>query len=113
MRGRWQRLPRGGAVLVFEGRPVQVTDLGLATLDIGQGVFAGDDRFAYTIEDGLLAQGWDALLGRWEPASDVLRRGIALHLGDDAIADTPLCVADVVGVVVEPRLEPEGERSIA
>ncbi len=111
MRGNWQRLPRGGAVLVFEGRPLQVTDLGLATLDIGQGIFAGDDRFGYLIEDGLLSRGWDAVLGRWTPASDVLRRGIAVHLDDDSIASRALCVADVVGVVVQPKLAPMVGRS--
>ncbi|MCH9682713.1 MAG: hypothetical protein K0V04_14860 [Deltaproteobacteria bacterium] len=103
MRGEWQRLSHGGAVLVFEGRPVQVIDLGLATLDIGQGVFAGDDRFGYAIEGDLLGRGWDVLLGRWSPASDVLRLGIARQLDDHTIAYRALSVADVVGVVVQPK----------
>lgn len=94
----WHRLSCGAAVLTDEdGQPIQVCDLGTVTLDIDDGVFAGDATFGDMLADDLRDRGWDVMLGSWVPASDDLRRALSLELGDDRLAERAAHVAEVLG----------------
>ncbi|MEX1362687.1 MAG: hypothetical protein AB1Z98_06140, partial [Nannocystaceae bacterium] len=93
----WNRLPCGAAVLADEdGQPVQVCDLGMATLDIDEGVFAGDQEFADMLADELSALGWSVMLDTWEPTDEALRCALALALDDDGLGERASFVADVL-----------------
>ncbi|MCH9681566.1 MAG: hypothetical protein K0V04_09045 [Deltaproteobacteria bacterium] len=86
---------------MHRGRPLQVTDLGIATLDISDGLFAGDDDFVESLESDLVGLGWDVLLGPWLPATASLRSGLSLSFDDDALAEKAASVADVVRAVAD------------
>ena len=94
----WHRLPCGAAVLVDDdGQPAQVCDLGTATLDIDDGIFAGDACFGDMLADDLRDLGWDVVLGPWTPVPDDLRTALALALGDERLVDRAAHAADVLG----------------
>ena len=96
----WHRLRCGAAVLVDEdGQPVRVCDLGVVTLDIDEGVFAGDRDFLDVLDDDLRALGFEVVLDDWSSASEGLRTTVALALGDDELAERAASVADVLRAV--------------
>lgn len=93
----WHRLPCGAAVLMDEdGQPIQVCDLGTATLDIDDGVFAGDSCFMDILADDLREQGWEVVLDDWVPASYELRAALSVELDDDRLAERAAHAADVL-----------------
>lgn len=93
----WHRLPCGAAVLVDEDLlPARVCDLGVVTLDIDEGLFAGDEDFLDVLADDLRAVGFEVVLDDWASASEALRTTVALALGDDELAERAASVADVL-----------------
>lgn len=95
----WYRLPCGAAVLVDEdGAPLQVCDLGTVTLDIDDGVFAGDVDFLEMLTDDLRDVGFEVFLDDWWPASEELRSSLALALDQDELAERAAFAADVLRV---------------
>lgn len=94
----WHRLPCGAAVLMDEdGQPIQVCDLGTVTLDIDEGIFAGDANFLDMLADDLRDLGWEVVLGLWVPSSYDLRAALSLELSNDDLAERAAHVADVLG----------------
>lgn len=95
----WHRLPCGAAVLVDEdGQPLRVCDLGTVTLDIDEGVFAGDVDFLDVLAEDLRDVGFEVMLDDWTSASEALRTSVALALGDEEIAERAAFVAEVLRV---------------
>ncbi|MCX4244231.1 hypothetical protein [Paraliomyxa miuraensis] len=95
----WHRLPCGAAVRVDEvGQPLQVCDLGTATLEFDYGVFAGDQDFLDALADDLRDLGFEVVLDDWESASDALRSSLVLALGDDELEERAASAADVLRV---------------
>lgn len=93
----WHRLPCGAAVLVDDdGQAARVCDLGVVTLDIDEGLFAGDEDFLEVLTDDLRAVGFEVVLDDWAAASEALRTTVALALGDEEIAERAASVADVL-----------------
>ncbi|MEM9461549.1 MAG: hypothetical protein AAGF11_45715, partial [Myxococcota bacterium] len=109
----WHRLSCGAAVLMDEdGQPIQVCDLGTVTLDIDEGIFAGDASFLDMLADDLRELGWEVVLGLWEPSSYDLRAALSLELSDDDLAERAAHVADVLGSeAVAPSTPPRRSRS--
>src|SRR5690606_36463708 len=93
----WHRLPCGAAVLVNEDdQPLRVCDLGTVTLDIDEGVFAGDGDFRDVLGDDLRDLGFEVFLDDWVLASAELRSALAAELDDDRLAERAAFAADVL-----------------